>query len=85
MNYRSWLISGIVVFFLAVVGGALGMIWWLQDVSQNPAHMTKIHADGSFDVPGAMYAAVFMFLGCLIGIALIVVGSVKAYRASRKN
>jgi hypothetical protein len=85
MSYKSWLISGIVIFFLAIAGGALGMIWWLLDVTQNPAHMTKLHADGSFDIPGAMYAAIFMFLGCLIGGALIAVGSVKAYRASRKN
>ncbi len=85
MNYKPWLISGVIIFIVSIACGTLGMLWWMWDVTQNQTHQTRINSDGSFDTPGVMYAALFMLVGCLIGGVLIFVGGLKAYSREKQK
>jgi len=85
MNYTRWLISGFIIFLVSMGLGTIGMVWWLYSVASDPNHHNSIRADGSMEMPGVMYAAGFMLLGCLAGGIMIIVGGVKAYRAGKSK
>lgn len=83
MNYKRWLIAGGAVFLLSVIFGTVGMMWWMYSVVSETQPKRATYPDGSMDMPGAVYAALFMFIGIAAGSVLMTIGGVKAYRFNR--
>lgn len=85
MSYKTWLISGVVIFVLSMLSGTAVMLWWIWDVTQNPARTPIVTDEGFFQMPSATYAVALALFGCAIGTVLIGVGAFKGYKVSKSK
>jgi uncharacterized membrane protein len=86
MNYKKWIYSGVAIFIGSVVAGILVPFW---GISSSFKALEKAETAGIETVQGgiewALYSTVFFIVTALVGLVLVVVGSVKAYRYSKSN
>lgn len=87
MNYRKWLYNGTIIFVISILVGILGTIWGIY--SSFDALKTSEGAKGIDDVgtgiENAVFAGAFSLIGGLIGLILITIGGVKAYRLRKSQ
>jgi biopolymer transport protein ExbB/TolQ len=86
MNYKKWLFSGIIIFIVSILVGILGTVWGIYNSFD--ALKTNEGASGIGEVgaglENAVFASAFSLIGSLIGLILIVIGGVKAYRQRKE-
>jgi len=87
MNYKKLLYGGIIVFIVSTLVGILGTLWGIYNSFD--ALKTNDGASGLGNVQAglnnAFIASAFWLIGSLIGLILIVIGGVKAYRQNKSQ
>lgn len=81
MNYKKWLYGGLVVFLFSSVVGLLGTVWSIYG-SFDELKSAENAGIGSVGVgiENALYSTILGLFGSVVGITLILVGIIKAYR-----
>ncbi|HSK74125.1 MAG TPA: MotA/TolQ/ExbB proton channel family protein [Pyrinomonadaceae bacterium] len=83
MNYKKWLFGGAVLFLGSIVVGILGTVWGIYSsfkvLGNSEAGIGSVGAG----IENALIFTVFAIIGSIVGMILMIIGGIKAYRQSK--